>query len=125
MRTLGNIIWILCGGLEAALCYFAGSIAMICSIIGIPFAIPMFKIGLLSLCPFGADIKNTDKPAGCIRVPLNVIWIIFGGLWAWLTHIIFGSILFITIIGIPFAKQHFKIAKIALTPFGKDIKLNM
>lgn len=125
MRTLGNIVWLIFGGLEAALCYFFGSLALVCSIIGIPFAFPMFKIGLLSLWPFGAEITDTDKPTGCIRIPLNLIWIICGGLQAWLIHILFGSLLFISIIGIPFGKQHFKLAKISLVPFGKDVKTNL
>ena len=55
---------------------------------------------------------------------MNILWIIFGGLWAWLVHILFGVLLFVTVIGIPFAKQHFKLAGLALTPFGRDIQFN-
>ncbi len=68
--------------------------------------------------------KRWEQPNGCITLPLNIIWIIFGGLWAWLMHIFFGVLLFITIIGIPFAKQHFKMARLSLAPFGKNVKLN-
>ena len=70
-------------------------------------------------------MSDGDSPSGCITLPLNIIWIIFGGLWAWLMHIFFGVLLFITIIGIPFAKQHFKMARLSLAPFGKDVKLNL
>lgn len=125
MRIIGNLLWWLFGGLEAAIGYFTGSVAMAVSIVGLPLAWQTFKIGLLCLWPFGANVKDTGYPNGCIYIPLNIIWIIFGGLWAWLTHILFGILLFITIIGIPFAKQHFKMAKLALAPFGKDVELHI
>ncbi len=79
---------------------------------------------MLCLWPFGAEVSDGNSPNGCITLPLNIIWIIFGGLWAWLMHIFFGVLLFITIIGIPFAKQHFKMARLSLAPFGKNVKLN-
>lgn len=124
MRIIGNLIWWLFGGLEAAVGYFSGSLALACTIIGIPVALQTFKIGLLCLWPFGAEVRETESPAGCIRIPLNILWIIFGGLLAWIMHVFFGVLLFITIIGIPFAKQHFKMARLSLTPFGKDVHLN-
>ncbi|MBM6946659.1 YccF domain-containing protein [Bacteroides gallinaceum] len=125
MRIIGNLLWWLFGGLEAAIGYFTGSLAIACTIIGIPVALQTFKIGLLCLWPFGAEVKDTESPMGCIRIPLNLLWIIFGGLMAWIMHIFFGLLLFITIIGIPFAKQHFKMAKLSLAPFGKDVSLNL
>lgn len=125
MRIIGNLLWWLFGGLEAAIGYFTGSLTIACTIIGIPVALQTFKIGLLCLWPFGAEVKDTESPMGCIRIPLNLLWIIFGGLMAWIMHIFFGLLLFITIIGIPFAKQHFKMAKLSLAPFGKDVSLNL
>lgn len=125
MRIIENLLWWLFGGLEAAIGYFTGSLAIACTIIGIPVALQTFKIGLLCLWPFGAEVKDTESPMGCIRIPLNLLWIIFGGLMAWIMHIFFGLLLFITIIGIPFAKQHFKMAKLSLAPFGKDVSLNL
>lgn len=125
MRILGNLIWWLFGGLEAAIGYFTGSLALACTIVGIPVAWQTFKIGLLCLWPFGAEVRDTDSPTGCIRIPLNILWIIFGGLWAWFMHVVFGALLFITIIGIPFAKQHFKMVGLSLAPFGKDVTLNL
>lgn len=119
MRIIGNVLWLVFGGLEAAIGYFTGSLAMACTIIGLPVAFQTFKIGLLCLWPFGAEIEDTDSLDGCIRIPLNVLWIIMGGLWAWFMHIIFGVLLFITIIGIPFGRQHFKMARLSLAPFGK------
>jgi len=125
MKLLGNIIWWICGGLEAAVGYFTGSIALCLTIIGIPIAMQTFKIGLLCLLPFGSTVKSTDSPPGCIRIPLNLIWLICGGLWAWLMHIIFGFLLFITVVGIPWGKQHFKLAHLSLAPFGKEVDLGV
>jgi len=124
MRIIGNILWLIFGGLEAAIGYFTGSLALAITIIGIPFALQTLKIGLLCLWPFGAQVKETDCPPGCIRIPMNLIWIIFGGLFACLSHIIWGLILCITIIGIPFGKQHLKMAGLSLTPLGKEVELH-
>lgn len=125
MKIIGNLLWWLFGGLEAAIGYFTGSLALAITIIGIPFALQTFKIGLLCLWPFGAEVRRTEGPNGCIRIPMNIIWIVFGGMWAWITHIFFGILLGITIIGIPFAKQHFKMAGLSLTPFGREVRLNL
>lgn len=121
MKFLGNVIWVIFGGLEAAIGYFTGSLALFVTIIGIPFALQTLKIGLMCLWPFGAEARNTDSPSGCIRTPMNIIWCIFGGFWAWLCHIFFGTLLCITVIGIPFGRQHFKMARLSLFPFGKEI----
>ena len=67
MRIIGNLLWWLFGGLEAAIGYFTGSLALACTIIGIPFALQTFKIGLLCLWPFGSTLRDTDCPTGCIR----------------------------------------------------------
>lgn len=104
MRIIGNLLWWLFGGLEAAIGYFTGSLALACTIIGIPFALQTIKLGLLCLWPFGSTVRETDSPTGCIRIPLNIIWLICGGLWACLQHLLFGFLLCITIIGIPWGK---------------------
>lgn len=125
MRIIGNLLWLLFGGLEAAMGYFTGSLVMVFTIIGIPVALQTFKLGLLCLWPFGAEVVDTSSPTGCIRLPLNFLWLIFGGLWACLVHVFFGLLLCITIIGIPFGKQHFKMAGLSLAPFGKDVILHV
>lgn len=125
MKLLGNILWWLFGGLEAALGYFSASFAMALTIVGIPVALQTFKIGVLCLWPFGSHIKATKSPTGCIRIPLNLIWLLFGGLYACLMHLIFALLLGITIIGIPFAKQHIKMAALSLAPFGKEVVLGV
>ncbi len=125
MKILGNIIWLIFGGMEAAIGYFSASLALAVTIIGLPWAWQTFKIGLLCLWPFGSTVNDSEKPTGCISLLLNILWIIFGGLWSWLCHIFFGVLLCITIVGIPWGKQHFKMARLALAPFGKDVNLNI
>ena len=124
MRILGNLIWWVFGGLEAAIGYFTGSLALAITIIGIHLAMQTFKLGLLCLWPFGARVEDGDCPPGCLRVPLNLLWILSGGLWACLVHVLFGLLLAVTIIGIPFARQHFKMAGLALAPFGRTVALD-
>ncbi len=121
MRILGNIIWLIFGGLITALEYLISSIVMMITIVGIPFGIQTLKLAGLALWPFGKRVVTHDRSNGCLYIIFNVIWILVGGIWISLTHLLFGVLLFITIIGIPFAKQHFKLASLALTPFGKDI----
>ena len=124
MKLIGNIIWLLLGGIETALGYFSGSIALMLTIVGIPFGLQTLKLGFLCLWPFGSNVSKGSEPAGCIRIPMNIIWLLFGGIWVWLTHMFFGLLLCITIVGIPFGRQHFKMAGLALTPFGRDVNLN-
>lgn len=121
MNILGNIVWWLFGGLVSAIGYFTATLSVACTIIGLPFAFQIMKLGMLCLLPFDMDVRSTDCPPAIIRWPLNLIWIIFGGFFAWMTHIMFGVLLYITIIGIPFARQHFKMAALSLAPFGKDV----
>ncbi len=124
MKFLGNIIWLVFGGIAIALEYFAASIVLIVTIIGIPFGIQTIKLGLLALWPFGSKVVKTQQSAGCLTTFMNILWFFVGGFWIMLTHIAFGVLLFITIIGIPWAQQHFKLAGLALTPFGRDIISN-
>lgn len=125
MNILGNIIWWIFGGVEAAIGYFTASLALAITIVGLPFAAQTFKLGLLCLWPFGATVNETDSPAGCLSLLLNVVWLVFGGIWACVMHVLFGALLCITIIGIPWGKQHFKMAGLALSPFGKDVQINL
>jgi uncharacterized membrane protein YccF (DUF307 family) len=121
MKILGNIIWLVFGGIVIAVEYLIGSIALIVTIIGIPFGIQTLKMAALAIWPFGRDTRVHSRASGCLYILMNVLWLICGGIWIALTHAIFGLILCITIIGIPFGKQHFKLTAIALNPFGRDI----
>ncbi len=121
MKLLGNIIWWIFGGFITALEYFAASIVLMVTIVGIPFGIQTFKIGIMTLLPFNSTIRANKKSNGFLSLIMNIIWFFIGGIWITLTHIIFGVLLAITIVGMPFAKQHFKLASISLSPFGKEI----
>ncbi len=121
MRLLGNIIWLIFGGLFTAIEYLAGSLVLIVTIIGIPFGLQSIKLAMLELWPFGAEIKARSGQPGCLSTLMNIIWLFVGGIWIFFTHLIFGIILCITIIGIPFGMQHFKLAHLALTPFGREV----
>ena len=73
------------------------------------------------LWPFGKQVVSSTASSGCTFLFLNILWILFGGLWLAIGHIVFGLLLAITIIGIPFARQHFKMVEVSLMPFGKRI----
>ncbi|MBK7131391.1 MAG: YccF domain-containing protein [Bacteroidales bacterium] len=121
MSLLGNLIWLIFGGIVIAVEYFIGSIILMITIVGIPFGIQTLKMAALAIWPFGRDTRVHDRASGCLYILMNIIWLLSGGLWIALTHAIFGLILCITIIGIPFGLQHFKLTAIALSPFGRDI----
>ena len=118
MRILGNIIWILFGGLITAIAWFLLGCLWCITIIGIPVGIQCFKFGSLAIWPFGRDVRYGG---GVGRLLLNILWIIFGGLLMAAFHAAIGLVFCITIIGIPFGLQHFKFAKLALMPFGAEI----
>ncbi|MES2372097.1 MAG: YccF domain-containing protein [Bacteroidota bacterium] len=121
MNTIGNLIWFFFGGFVSAIGYFTGGLALCLTIIGIPFGLQCFKIGSFVIWPFGRDIVTHERSGGCLYILFNILWILTGGLWSALLHLFFGLLLCITIIGIPFGRQHFKLASLALAPFGKDI----
>jgi uncharacterized membrane protein YccF (DUF307 family) len=119
MSVLGNILWIvLGGGIFLFFEYLLGGVILCVTIIGIPFGVQSIKLSMLALLPFGKTVVHTKSSQGLLSTILNVVWIIVAGIWIALTHVIFGVLCAITIIGIPFAKQHFKLASFALTPFG-------
>ena len=118
---MGNILWLFFGGLLTAAGYLVGGVVLCCTIIGIPFGLQCFKLAGFILWPFGRMAVSTGASGGCLAVLLNILWILCGGIWIAIGHIVFGIILAITIIGIPFARQHFKLVEISLMPFGKRI----
>ncbi len=121
MNFLGNLIWLIFGGLIISIEYLIGSIVLMITIVGIPFGIQTLKMASLSLWPFGRDTRVQTRASGCLYILMNIIWLIFCGIWIAITHAMFGAILCVTIIGIPFGLQHFKLTAIALSPFGRDI----
>lgn len=121
MNLLGNLVWLLFGGIIIAIEYFIGSLILMITIIGIPFGIQTLKMASLSIWPFGRTTKVHSRASGCLYILMNVLWLITGGIWIAVTHTIFGILLCITIVGIPFGLQHFKLTAVALSPFGRDI----
>lgn len=121
MNILLNILWLLLGGIFTCIEYLISSILMMVTIIGIPFGIQTLKLAGLALMPFGKEVQTDPQSGGCLSVLMNILWLIFGGLGICISHFVFGLVLCITIIGIPFGRQHFKLAALALTPFGKTI----
>ncbi len=121
MRILGNILWLIFGGFAIAIEYFVSSVVLMMTIIGIPFGLQTIKLGVLAIWPFGSKVRRVETSTGCLSTIMNIIWFFVGGVWIMLSHFAFGLLLGITIIGIPWAKQHFKLAGLALTPFGREI----
>ena len=122
MNLLGNLIWLLFGGLLAALGYVIGGFVLCLTIIGIPWGLQCFKIAAVVLWPFGKQIVPRQGGDGCLSLFCNIIWLISGGWYTALIHLIFAAVLAITIIGIPFARQHLKLMELSLMPFSRDIK---
>jgi uncharacterized membrane protein YccF (DUF307 family) len=121
MKILGNLVWLIFGGIIIAVEYFIGSIILMVTIIGIPFGIQTLKMAALAIWPFGRDTRVHERASGCLYILMNVLWLLCGGIWIAVTHAFFGVFLCITIIGIPFGLQHFKLTAIAINPFGRDI----
>ncbi len=121
MSLLGNILWIIFGGWIIALEYIIGGALLCLTIIGIPFGFQCFKLAALALFPFRRRVVAGKSHYGCLSVFMNILWILMGGIWIALSHLILALLLAITIIGIPFSLQHIKLASLALTPFGKRI----
>lgn len=121
MNIFMNILWLLFGGILTFVEYLIASVLMMVTIIGIPFGVQTLKMATLALYPFGKKVQSCPEADGCLNLLMNILWIFLGGIWISLSHLVFGIILCITIIGIPFGIQHFKLAGLALTPFGKEI----
>ena len=121
MKLFGNIIWLIFGGLITCIEYVIASVLLMITIIGIPFGLQTLKLAMLALWPFGSKVADNGNSGGCLIIIMNIVWLLLGGFCICLTHLLFGLLLCITIIGIPFGRQHFKMAALSLTPFGKTI----
>ena len=119
MRLLGNILWILLGGLFIAIGWALVGLVLCITIIGIPLGLQCFKMATLTLTPFG---KTVDYGGGIGSTLVNIVWVILIGWWMALGYVAAGLVNCITIIGIPFGLQSFKMAKLALWPFGAEIR---
>ena len=123
MNTIGNILWvILGGGIIIFFEYLVAGLLLCITIIGIPFGVQAMRLAFLGLLPFGREVGPAEGSEGCLSTVMNIIWILIGGIWVALTHVLFAVLMAITIIGIPFAKQHMKLAAFSFTPFGRQIR---
>jgi len=119
---LGNVLWIvLGGGIFIFLCYLLGGVILCLTIVGIPFGLQCIKLSVLGLMPFRHKIVYKASAPGCLSTLMNLVWLLFGGLWLVAIHFVFALLCAVTIIGIPFAKQHVKLLSLALTPFGREV----
>ena len=121
MKFIGNILWMVLGGFIISLNYALVGLLFCITIIGIPFGVQLFKMAGFALWPFGHEVVSGSNDGGCLSLIMNIIWIVCGGIEIALMHVSLGIIFCITIIGIPFGMQHFKMALLALMPFGKNI----
>ncbi len=118
MGCLGNLLWFIFGGCLSGLSWCLSGVLWCITIIGIPVGLQCFKFASLSFFPFGKEISYGGGAGSLI---LNIIWLVVSGLPLALEHLVFGVVLCITVIGIPFGLQQFKLAKLALMPFGAEI----
>ena len=121
MNILGNILWLVFGGLLTALWYFIYGVRACITIVGIPFGIALWRMAVLSLAPFGKKVEISPDRGGCFMILFDVLWILFGWWEIAIAHAILGLLFCITIVGIPFGIQLLKIAGFALWPFGRQI----
>jgi uncharacterized membrane protein YccF (DUF307 family) len=124
IRPIMNILWaIFGGGFITALEYLVGGLLLCLTVVGIPFGVQCFKIAGLALFPFGKDVTEAPGGAGtgALGLLMNILWFLVAGLWIFMTHVVLALGLAVTVIGIPFALQHIKLAVLALFPFGRRV----
>jgi len=120
LSFLLNILWLIFGGLAAALAWVIAAVIMAITIIGLPWAFAALRIALYTLLPFGHEIRSRPD-AGVLSLLGNIIWFVLAGWWLALGHLILAVALALTIIGIPFAWAHLKLAGASLAPVGTEI----
>ena len=128
MRTLGNLLWFIMGGVLMGLGWWLVGLLAFVSIVGIPWGKACFVIGQFAFWPFGKEAVSRedlsgreDIGTGALGLVGNVVWFVLAGVWLAIGHVLSAAACFITIIGIPFGIQHLKLAGIALAPIGKTI----
>jgi uncharacterized membrane protein YccF (DUF307 family) len=122
MTVLLNLIWLLLGGFIVVIAYLLGGLLLCITIIGIPFGLQCFKLAGLALAPFGREVREKEPPGGVLAIIMNVIWIILPGVELALFHLAMAILLGITIVGLPLAAQHLKMVRLAILPFGSEVR---
>lgn len=121
MSYLGNAIWLIFGGLLAALFYIIWGVLICLTFVGIPFGLQCIKLGIAVLAPFGKELYRSPQAGDTLYVIMNLIWFVLFGWQIALIHLILALVLALTLIGLPFAKQHIKLIPLAVFPFGHDL----
>lgn len=123
LRLIGNILWLVLGGLQAAVAYFVAGLVCFLLIVTIPFGVQAFKLGLYTLWPFGTELvgSTTNPASGLVAVLGNLVWLVLFGWWLALIHLVAAVLHAVTIIGIPFAVAHLKLLRASLAPFGYQV----
>ncbi|CAM3288300.1 YccF domain-containing protein [Cupriavidus taiwanensis] len=131
MRAIGNFLWFILGGVVMGLAWWLAGLLAFVSIIGIPWGKACFVIGTFTFFPFGKQAISRreltgrdDVGTGALGLVGNVLWFVFAGVWLAIGHVMAAFANFVTIIGIPFAIQHLKLAGIALAPIGQTVVSN-
>lgn len=121
MSFLGNVIWLVFGGLITGIGYIIGGILLCVTLVGIPFGLQSIKLGVSTLAPFGKEVI-VSKNEGPVAMLFDVIWIVLFGWEIALAHLASALILAVTIVGLPFARQHIKLVPIAILPFQRELR---
>lgn len=121
MKFIGNFIWLIFGGLVSGISWLVAGLAWCITIVGIPVGLQCFKFATLTFAPFGKEVLYNGGAGSFI---LNVLWIIFSGTPLALEHLLLGVLLCMTIVGIPFGLQQFKLVRLAIMPFGAEVVHN-
>jgi uncharacterized membrane protein YccF (DUF307 family) len=122
MSLLGNLLWLLFGGFLSGLGYILAGLLLCLTIVGIPFGLISMRIGVATFAPFGKHVVERSNANSGLRIVFNIIWLVLFGWGIALAHLAAALVLFVTIIGIPFATQHIKLIPLALFPFGRDLR---
>ncbi|MEV3992012.1 YccF domain-containing protein [Streptomyces sp. NPDC049837] len=120
MKAILNVIWLIFGGFWLFVGYMVAGLLLCITVIGIPFGLAAFRIGLYALWPFGQTVVDR-RDAGAASCIGNVLWLVLAGWWLALGHVLTGIALCVTIIGIPLGIANFKLLPVSLLPLGKEI----
>ena len=122
MSLLGNLVFFIFGGFAIFLGYVLGGILLCLTIVGIPFGLMCFRLAGGVIAPFGREVRQKEPPGGALALIMNIIWIILPGLELAIMHLLLAVLFALTIVGIPIAVQHVKLAPMALLPFGHEMR---
>lgn len=122
MSILGNLVWLIFGGFLAGLGYILGGLLLCVTIVGIPLGTQAMSLGVATMAPFGKEVVESNNPGGLLKAVFSLLWVVLFGWEIAIAHLMGGLLLAITIVGLPFAMQHFKLIPVALFPFHYNLQ---